>query len=84
MSNEQNNNVNNEILFFKNEQSKFLYILMSKHIDEEKFYKLFPKSERVEQDEFDKLHDDESLNYIVIPVGDSDIIDEYFTPESHE
>lgn len=76
---------NDEILFFKTTKpinnkhtnGHVLFILMSKRIDEEAFYKLFPDTEKVTQEEFDELYKS-PLYPTVVPVGDDDIIDEHF------
>lgn len=75
-----------EILFFKSTKPinnkhmnnvHVLFILMSHKIDEEGFYKLFPDTQKVTQEEFDELYKS-PLFSTVVPVGDDDIIDEYF------
>ncbi len=82
-------NKEREILFFKtvkpiiNEfrNGHVLFILMSKKIDEEGFYRLFPHTEKVTKEEFDRLH--EMPMYLeVVPVGDDEILDVYFTDRS--
>jgi hypothetical protein len=79
------NDQSGQILFFKtikpilnkHFQGHLLYILMSERIGEKEFYKLFPNTIKVSQEEFDNLHDLPEYKQ-VIPIGDEDIIHDFF------
>lgn len=67
----------NFITFWKHDQGKFLYILISTKLAPEDFTKTFPRAVQIEETEFQLLHDDPNGPELVT-VGDDHIINEHF------
>lgn len=72
-------NPNRDIYFFKNTESKLVYVLMSLEIDKDAFYEMFEYAMEITEDECDKYVLEH--NYEVVYVGDAVVIDKYFAKE---
>ena len=77
---EANKNPTNEIFFFAHNSSKLCYVFMSFETDRKFFYKQFPNTTQITEQQCDDFV--LKQNYEVVYIGDSDIIDDNFnTPE---
>lgn len=70
-------NPTREIYFFKNDSRPIVYILLSLIMNKDEFYKMFPAAMEITEADADLLILEQ--NYEVVYVGDTDIIDTYFS-----
>lgn len=70
-------NPTREIFFFKNDTRPIVYILLSLIMGKEEFYNMFAAAIEITEADADLLILEQ--NFEVVYVGDSAIIDQYFT-----